>query len=160
MTEADNIQFSANVYPVKALQAVTWKSSNAKIAAVDGTGKVTCYKAGTVTITATAKDGSGKKASFKLNIIKKLKSLTLEDQTVEGGKSLQLKAILDPVDPTNKKLTWTVSSNNVGAKISSSGKLTTKKVTKDTKVMVTVSSNDGTGLTATCFVTITPSVKK
>ena len=84
----------------------------------------------------------------------------LEDQTVEGGKSLQLKAILDPVDPTNKKLTWTVSSNNVGAKISSSGKLTTKKVTKDTKVMVTVSSNDGTGLTATCFVTITPSVKK
>ena len=160
MTETDNIQFSANVYPVKALQAVTWKSSNAKIAAVDGTGKVTCYKAGTVTITATAKDGSGKKASFKLNIIKKLKSLTLEDQTVEGGKSLQLKAILDPVDPTNKKLTWTVSSNNVGAKISSSGKLTTKKVTKDTKVMVTVSSNDGTGLTATCFVTITPSVKK
>ena len=160
MTEADNIQFSANVYPVKAVQAVTWKSSNAKIAAVDGTGKVTCYKAGTVTITATAKDGSGKKASFKLNIIKKLKSLTLEDQTVEGGKSLQLKAILDPVDPTNKKLTWTVSSNNVGAKISSSGKLTTKKVTKDTKVMVTVSSNDGTGLTATCFVTITPSVKK
>ena len=160
MTEADNIQFSANVYPVKALQAVTWKSSNAKIAAVDGTGKVTCCKAGTVTITATAKDGSGKKASFKLKIIKKLKSLTLEDQTVEGGKSLQLKAILDPVDPTNKKLTWTVSSNNVGAKISSSGKLTTKKVTKDTKVMVTVSSNDGTGLTATCFVTITPSVKK
>ena len=160
MTEADNIQFSANVYPVKAVQAVTWKSSNAKIAAVDGTGKVTCYKAGTVTITATAKDGSGKKASFKLNIIKKLKSLTLEDQTVEGGKSLQLKAILDPVDPTNKKLTWTVSSNNVGAKISSSGKLTTKKVTKNTKVMVTVSSNDGTGLTATCFVTITPSVKK
>ena len=160
MTEADNIQFSANVYPVNALQAVTWKSSNAKIAAVDGTGKVTCYKAGTVTITATAKDGSGKKASFKLKIIKKLKSLTLEDQTVEGGKSLQLKAILDPVDPTNKKLTWTVSSNNVGAKISSSGKLTTKKVTKDTKVMVTVSSNDGTGLTATCFVTITPSVKK
>ena len=160
MTEADNIQFSANVYPVKAVQAVTWKSSNAKIAAVDGTGKVTCYKAGTVTITATAKDGSGKKASFKLNIIKKLKSLTLEDQTVEGGKSLQMKAILDPVDPTNKKLTWTVSSNNVGAKISSSGKLTTKKVTKDTKVMVTVSSNDGTGLTATCFVTITPSVKK
>ena len=160
MTETDNIQFSANVYPVKAVQAVTWKSSNAKIAAVDGTGKVTCYKAGTVTITATAKDGSGKKASFKLNIIKKLKSLTLEDQTVEGGKSLQLKAILDPVDPTNKKLTWTVSSNNVGAKISSSGKLTTKKVTKDTKVMVTVSSNDGTGLTATCFVTITPSVKK
>ena len=160
MTEADNIQFSANVYPVKAVQAVTWKSSNAKIAAVDGTGKVTCYKAGTVTITATAKDGSGKKASFKLNIIKKLKSLTLEDQTVEGGKSLQLKAILDPVDPTNKKLTWTVSSNNVGAKISSSGKLTTKKVTKDTKVMVTVSSNDGTGLTVTCFVTITPSVKK
>lgn len=160
MTEADNIQFSANVYPVKAVQAVTWKSSNAKIAAVDGTGKVTCLKAGTVTITVTAKDGSGKKASFKLNIIKKLKSLTLEDQTVEGGKSLQLKAILDPVDPTNKKLTWTVSSNNVGAKISSSGKLTTKKVTKDTKVMVTVSSNDGTGLTATCFVTITPSVKK
>ena len=48
-----------------------WKSSNTKYAVVSSTGKVTAKKAGkgkTVTITAQATDGTGKKGSIKISI--------------------------------------------------------------------------------------------
>lgn len=61
----------ATVTPATAAnQKVTWKTSNKKIATVNSKGKVTAKKAGTVTITATAKDGSKKKASIKIKIKK------------------------------------------------------------------------------------------
>ena len=48
-----------------------WKSSNTKVATVTSKGVVKAKKAGTVTITATAKDGSGKKATCKVTVKKK-----------------------------------------------------------------------------------------
>ena len=68
MADQNVIRLSAKVYPLSAEQSVTWKSSNAKVASIDASGKITCLKAGTVTITATANDGSGKKASITLDI--------------------------------------------------------------------------------------------
>lgn len=50
---------------------VTWKSSNKKIATVSAKGKVTAKKAGTVKITAIAKDGSKEKAAITIRIKKK-----------------------------------------------------------------------------------------
>ena len=52
-------------------KAVTWKSSNTKVATVSSKGKVTTKKDGTVTITATAKDAGKKKATFKVTVKKK-----------------------------------------------------------------------------------------
>ena len=66
VTDEKETALTAKVYPDAAYQGVTWKSSSTKIATVDANGKVTFLKAGTVTITATAADGSKKAASFKL----------------------------------------------------------------------------------------------
>lgn len=63
-------------YPGNSSQKVNWKSSNKKIATIDENGvvgfvwnaKKGTVNTGTVTITATAADGSGKKASFKLTV--------------------------------------------------------------------------------------------
>ena len=49
-------------------KSVTWSSSNTGIATVDSSGRVTGKATGTVTITATAKDGSGIKASKNITI--------------------------------------------------------------------------------------------
>ena len=160
MAASSTLQLSAVTYPVAAGKDVTWKSSNAKVASIDAGGKITCLRAGTVTITATAKDGSAKKASFKLTVVKRMKDLTLEGGIIAGGKSLTLKPVITPADTTNKKLSWSVSENEAGIKISSSGKLTTKAVKEAVKVTVTVSALDGSGMTAKCDVTVYPATTK
>ena len=160
MAASSTLQLSAVTYPVAAGKDVTWKSSNAKVASVDAGGKVTCLRAGTVTITATAKDGSAKKASFKLTVVKRMKGLTLEGGIIAGGKSLTLKPVITPADTTNKKLSWSVSENEAGIKISSSGKLTTKAVKERVTVTVTATALDGSGMTATCDVTVCPATTK
>ena len=63
------LTLTATVKPTNAdINGVTWKSSNTKVATVDSNGKVRGIKKGTVTITATAKDGSGKKATMKVTV--------------------------------------------------------------------------------------------
>ena len=160
MADRNVIRLSAKVYPLSAEQSVTWKSSNAKVASIDASGKITCLKAGTVTITATANDGSGKKASFKLQIVKLMKSLELADTSVAGGKSVTLKPVIGPADVTNKKLAWSVSENKYGIKINGSGKVSTKAVTEPVNVTVTVSALDGSGMSASCEVTVYPATTK
>ena len=63
------LTLTATVRPTNAdINGVTWKSSNTKVATVDSNGKVCGIKKGTVTITATAKDGSGKKDTMKVTV--------------------------------------------------------------------------------------------
>ena len=61
------VTLNATVNPKNANnKAVSWKSSNSKIATVNRKGKVTAKKKGTCFITATAKDGSKKSAKCKI----------------------------------------------------------------------------------------------
>lgn len=64
-----SIDLKATVGPVDASQNVKWTSNNTSYASVDQDGHVTLKKGNRkVKITATASDGSGKKASITLNI--------------------------------------------------------------------------------------------
>lgn len=61
----------ATVTPTNATnRAVTWKSSNKKVVTVTSKGKIKAVGAGKATITATAKDGSRKKATCKITVKK------------------------------------------------------------------------------------------
>ena len=63
------LSLSATVNPSDASQNVKWTSNNTSYASVDQDGKVTIKKGNRkVKITATATDGSGKKASITLDI--------------------------------------------------------------------------------------------
>ena len=65
----DILQLTATAYPTSANnKEVTWESSDPETASVSETGLVTALKKGTVTITATAQDGSGKTASCKITV--------------------------------------------------------------------------------------------
>lgn len=68
VTVGKTFKITATVKPKNATnKAVTWKSSNKKVATVDKNGKVKALKKGTVTITATSKDNK-KKATCKVTV--------------------------------------------------------------------------------------------
>lgn len=89
-----------------ATKAVTWKSSNTKVATVSSKGKVTTKKDGTVTITATAKDAGKKKATFKVTVKKKPETLT----PVASGNG---KVKLSGIDPKASQYVLKYKGNSV-----------------------------------------------
>jgi len=120
LSVGDNVTLTATVLPADAsLSTVVWSSSDASIATVNpSTGVVTGVAPGTVTITATAQDGSGvtgtcevtvEEAGDAFQFIRKLLSgsetiITIEDTTVVGectepiiipaGKTLNLNGVV------------------------------------------------------------------
>lgn len=71
----EKVQLSAAASPADATsKAVSWTSSNSKVAAVDADGTVTAKSAGDATITAAAKDGSGVKASCQIQVVGNVKA--------------------------------------------------------------------------------------
>ncbi len=143
--------------PDSAWQEVTWKSSSTKVAEVEA-GLVTAQNPGTATITATAVDGSGRKAAVTVKVVRYVESITLTGQEgVAGGKRLTLTAEVFPANATKKTLVWSLlDAEGTGAAISSRGVLTTKAVSEETTVTVLATAADGSGAEAFVDVTIYP----
>ena len=156
VTKGKTLQLTATVTPASATnKAVAWKSSNTKIATVSSTGKVTAKSAGTVTITCTAKDGSGKKATCKITVtnpVVKVTKITLNKKTatLSPKETLTLKATITPTNAANKAVTWK-SSNTKIATVNSRGKVTAKSAGT---VTITCTAKDGSGKKATCKITV------
>lgn len=152
----------AEVYPAEASQSVTWKSSNEKQVQVSPEGVVTAKVPGkTVTLTATAADGSGKKATVKIKTVQPMKRLTLpEEAVVAGGKNLTLKAEIFPETTTNKKLLWQITDGSDFATISTSGQLKAGKTDVVRSVTVRVSAQENPACFSQCVVTIYSPVTK
>ena len=69
LTEGKKVTLTATVKPASATEKdLVWTSSDKSVATVSRTGVVTAKKPGTVTITATAADGSGVKTSCKVTV--------------------------------------------------------------------------------------------
>lgn len=155
------ITLTAEVSPADATnKAVTWTSSNTKYATVNSKGVVTTKSKGagkTVTITATAADGSGVKADYKIKLVKhKVKSIKLKasSKSVKAGKKVTVKASVKTTGKTaNKTLKWS-SSNTKYATVNSKGVVTTKKAGKGKTVKITAKATDGTGKKATIKIKI------
>ena len=153
------VTLKAAVTPSNAYnKGVTWKSSNTKVATVSSNGVVTTKKkmgGKTVTITATAKDGSGKKASYKIYIKKGIvKKVYISGvKSVKAGKKLYLKGKTSASSGANRTLKWS-SSNTKYAKVSSKGTVTTYKAGKKKSVKITARAVDGSGKSKTVTIKI------
>ncbi len=155
------LKLTCTAVPVNADdRRVVWKSSNKKYATVSAKGVVTTKKAGSgrrVIITAMAKDGSGKKATYKISIVKhvvKSVKITTKAKTVKPGKKLSLKAKVTVSGKTaNKTLLWT-SSNTKYATVSKTGVVKASKKAKGKSVKITARALDGSGKKATIKIKI------
>jgi len=105
---------------------------NKKIAAVAGSGAsvtINPLAKGSTTITAKAVDGSGKTATIKITVLKKVTRIYLSYPVTQGiayNKSMKFGASVYPTDASNKKLLWEVTNGNT-FKVDSNGKLKLKK---------------------------------
>lgn len=157
------IKLTAKVYPANASnKSLKWKSSNTKVATVSSKGVVTLKKKSggkSVTITAQAKDGSGKKRTWRITsmkgVVKKITITGKATRKVKAGKSLSLKAKVTATNSKKayKKLKW-VSSNKKYATVSSTGKVKTKKAAKGKNVKITAAALDGSGKKKTVTIKI------
>ena len=115
------------------------------------TGLVRTKKSGknkTITIIATANDGSGVKAEYKIKLMQKaVKKITLKASatTVKAGKKVRIRATVTPkasAKKINSKLKWE-SSNPKYATVTSKGLVKTKKAGKKKTVKITARATDG-----------------
>ncbi len=131
---------------------VKWTSSNSKIVYVNKNGAIKGLKTGYATITATALDGSGEKASCRVRVIRQATSIRLNKssaQIVEGD-SLKLTATIKPSNATLKSVTWTSSDEQV-AYVDALGKVI---AVKKGKCKITATTNDGTNKRASCIIQV------
>ncbi len=154
------VKLTAKISPSNVSnKGVTWKSSNKKVATVNSKGVVTMKKKSggkSVTITATAKDGSKVKATYKIKSMKgKVTKVTISGKkSVKAGKTLKLTGKVKATKSANKKLKWT-SSNKKYATVTSSGKVKALKAGKGKRVKITAMAADGSGKKKTVVIKIT-----
>ena len=161
----ETLTLTATVNPENATdKTVTWSVDDAEVATVTN-GVVTAKKAGTAVVTAKA----GKfTATCTVTVTSKevepeepedttikVVSVTLNkvEISLEEGKTEKLTATIDPVDATNKEMTWE-SSNSAVVTVDKDGNLTAVKAGTAT---ITVKVD---GKTATCAVTVTAATQE
>ena len=146
-------QLHATVKPDNAdNKSVLWSSSDENILTVDQNGVINALKAGEALIIATSIDNPEAKASCRVTVLQPVNSIALSPNSYTFnsiGQSVQLSAIIQPEDASNKSVTW-MSTNEQVVTITSDGLATATGAGTAAIIATTV---DG-GLTATCSIKV------
>ena len=168
---------TATVKPDDAAnKAITWTSSDDKIATVDQTGKVTAVAPGTATITAAATDGSGVTATCKVTVTAKTYVLSCNVSAINFGNvypgytqpGAQTFTLTNTGNQTLTGLTVSSANNFVVGKLSADTVEPGKTVTFTAQPKaglnvgtysetITVTGNNNVKATATVSFTVVPS---
>lgn len=133
--------------------SLDFSSSNPSVASVDGNGKVTALAAGSATITASAKDGSGIKAFCTVTVVNPTVKLNVTSAKLQVKKST--KAITaGGLQEGDRVKSWKSSDKKI-ATVNKNGKITAKKTGKAT---ITVTTEKGA--TASVKLTVTKKAVK
>jgi uncharacterized protein YjdB len=156
LKKGGSVTLKATISPKNATtKIIQWSSSKPAVATVSNKGKVTAKKNGTAKIMAKVK-GTTKKATCKIVVGTPVTSVKVASKSVKiavDGSS-QIEASVLPKKATTKKLSY-ISSDEKVATVSSSGKITGKKVGT---AKITVIATDGSTKKAIVKVTVAPKV--
>lgn len=164
-SDKGTLQMSADISPVNAeIKTVTWSVNNGSGAAtISPAGLLTAVANGTVTVRATANDGSGIYGELEVTISNQIVLVTKITVTGADGSTtidtddgtLQLSAAITPSNATNKGITWSVINGTGEATISAGGLLT---AISNGNVTARAAAKDGSGVYGTLKVTISNQV--
>ena len=150
----DVFTLTAKVMPKKAAQNVVWTMNKTDILQNMGSGKFKALQAGEVTLTATAQDGSGVKATCRVVVKNPMATQVVLNET-------QHNAIVDDVftltakvmpEKAAQNVVWTMDKTNILQNMGN-GKF---KALKAGEVTITATAQDGSGVKATCHVIVVP----
>ena len=150
---SETYQFEANVLPANASnKAIRWESSNAEIGTVDETGFFTAIAPGETVITCYATDESGVSTQCQTVVIQPVTSIMLNEHKLEleKDKSIQLVATIEPVNATDKRVTWSSSEPEI-VSVNETGVI---EALKEGEAIITVATLDGSFLDDECKVTV------
>ena len=163
-TKGGTLQMTANVQPENATdKTVTWSVTNGTgSATINESGLLTAVTDGTVTVKATANDGSNVVSNeYDVTIsgqstgetVIPVASIVVSSQngastiTTKSG-TLQMLANVLPENATDKTVTWSVANGTGSATINESGLLT---AVTDGNVTVKATANDGSNVVSNEF---------
>lgn len=142
-------------------QKLNWSNSNTDVVSIDANGYVTAKKNGTAMITAMATDGSGVYGNCPVYVTitegNKVQNITLSQSSAtltKKGQQIPLTATVSPADAKNKDLLW--STDNASVATVESGIVT---AVGNGTATITAATTDGSGVYATCRVTVKMSVE-
>ncbi len=151
-TIGNTLTLKATVLPADATnKSVEWVSSNADVATVDQTGKVSAVGNGTATITVTTKD-QNKTATCAITVAQHITSIGLDktELSLNEGEEIVLSASIKPDNAAEKTLLWS-SSNESVATVDQTGKI--RAISKGSAT-IKAEAQDGSGQFKTCSVTV------
>jgi len=158
-TAGGTLQMIADVLPTDADPSVTWSVINGTgSATINATGLLTAVTNGTVTVRATANDGTGIYGELVITISQPVPVTAITVSGTGGateiatnGGTLQMSIDVSPADATDKSVIWSVVDGTGSATISETGLLT---AVKNGTVTVTATAADGSGTVGELVVTI------
>lgn len=130
------------IKPANATElSLSWSTLDNKIATVDASGYVVAKNVGVTYVFAEAKDGSGKRATCKVNVIQNTKSLKADVTALSlpVGSYYQLEVAITPANASDT-LVFTCSNSKI-AEVNSKGKILAKA--KGNCVIVVSASGKG-----------------
>ena len=152
VTVDDVFNLVANVLPKEADQKVTWHLSQPGILDMVGNGQFKALKAGEVTITATAQDGTGMKATCHVVVKNPMATQVVLNETQHSAIVDDVFTLTTQVMPEKaaQNVVWTMDKNNILQNMGG-GKF---KALKAGEVTLTATAQDGSEVKATCHVTV------
>ena len=166
-TDGGTLQMVATVLPANATnKTVTWSiTSGSAFATINSsTGVLTAVDNGSVTVRATATDGSNIYGSTTITISGQVIPVSSITVAGTGGATtiptddgtLQMVATVLPVNATNKTVTWTITSGSAFATINSSTGVLT--AADNGSVTVRATATDGSNIYGSTTITISGQV--
>lgn len=147
--DGETSQLTAVILPANASnQMVEWKVSNESVATISENGLLTAVSNGVVTVTASAKDGSGVTTQKSFNVsgimapVVLVEHISITGNNITDGRSQAFSAEILPINANNQTVVWSVSDETL-ANISASGVLTP---IKNGSVTVRASATDASGI--------------